>query len=279
MLATLGVGDADALAWLDPPPAAAWGAARELLRRLGAVDRDGRLTDVGRRMSRLPVHPRLARLVVEGEARGVGAAASLAAALIAERDIRAERARVVRRRRPARRAIAARTCSISSICSSRRRRRASARTCCAASSWTAAPPRRSIARAASSAGGGRADRGRSETTRRCAWRSWRRSPIASRAAASRAPATVVLAAGGSAELGYEAAGEWLVAVDAEERSRARAAAQGRARRSSRCAWDRRSSPNGCSSSTADRVEEVDRRAFDPERPNGSNAPPAFATAR
>ena len=45
VLATLGVGDADALAWLDPPPAAAWGAARELLapagrgRRRRALDR------------------------------------------------------------------------------------------------------------------------------------------------------------------------------------------------------------------------------------------------
>ena len=40
-------------------------------------------------MSRLPVHPRLARLVVEGEARGCRAPACLAAALISERDIRA----------------------------------------------------------------------------------------------------------------------------------------------------------------------------------------------
>ena len=88
-LATLGVGDADGLAWLDPPPAVAWGVARELLGRLGAVDGGGGLTDIGRRMARLPVHPRLARLVVEGEARGVGGAAATAAALIAERDIRA----------------------------------------------------------------------------------------------------------------------------------------------------------------------------------------------
>ncbi len=87
-LAALGVPDADALAWLEPPPAAAWGVARELLGRLGAIDGAGALTDVGRRMARLPVHPRLARLVVEGEARGVGEAACLAAALISERDIR-----------------------------------------------------------------------------------------------------------------------------------------------------------------------------------------------
>ena len=84
-LATLGVADADALSWLEPPPAAAWGVARELLARLGAIDGAGALTDVGRRMARLPVHPRLARLVVEGETRGVGDAACLAAAL----DLRA----------------------------------------------------------------------------------------------------------------------------------------------------------------------------------------------
>src|SRR6185312_2857309 len=71
-LAALGIPDADALAWLEPPPAASWGAARELLGRLGALDAGGALTDVGRRMLRFPVHPRLGRLVVEGETRGAG---------------------------------------------------------------------------------------------------------------------------------------------------------------------------------------------------------------
>jgi ATP-dependent helicase HrpB len=88
-LATLGVGDPDALGWLDPPPAAALGAARELLVRLGAIDGAGRLTPTGSRLARFGVHPRLARLVVEGEARGAGRTACLAAALVAERDIRA----------------------------------------------------------------------------------------------------------------------------------------------------------------------------------------------
>jgi ATP-dependent helicase HrpB len=87
-LATLDVADPDTLAWLEPPPAAAWGAARELLARLGAVDAAGGLTETGARMSRIAVHPRLARLVVEGDARGAGDAACLAAALVAERDIR-----------------------------------------------------------------------------------------------------------------------------------------------------------------------------------------------
>ena len=52
----------------------------------------GRLSELGRRMLRFPVHPRLARLICEGEQRGVADEACLAAALIAERDIR-ERSR------------------------------------------------------------------------------------------------------------------------------------------------------------------------------------------
>ena len=87
-LAALGIGDPDAIAWLEPPPAASYGAARELLGRLGAIDENGLLTPVGRQMSRLPIHPRLARLVVEGAARGARQTACLAAALISERDIR-----------------------------------------------------------------------------------------------------------------------------------------------------------------------------------------------
>ena len=106
-------------------------------------------------MSRLPVHPRLARLVVEGEARGVGRGGG--AGRGADRRARhpADRARFLRRRPGgARLRPRAPTCWTWSICSSRRPRRASARTCCAGWSSTAARSRRSIARAGSSAGGG-----------------------------------------------------------------------------------------------------------------------------
>jgi ATP-dependent helicase HrpB len=54
----------DDLAFLDPPPPAALAEARTLLTQLGALD-DGRLTATGRAMLDLPVHPRLARMVVE----------------------------------------------------------------------------------------------------------------------------------------------------------------------------------------------------------------------
>lgn len=82
-----GVGDAGAVEWLTPPPAAALGAARTLLSDLGAVT-DAKVTDVGRRMLDFPLHPRLSRLLVEGEARGVAKRAALVAALLSERDIR-----------------------------------------------------------------------------------------------------------------------------------------------------------------------------------------------
>ncbi|MEU3433975.1 ATP-dependent helicase C-terminal domain-containing protein [Streptomyces sp. NPDC006863] len=64
--------DASSLALLDPPPAGAMGAARQVLEAVGAVDADGRATDRGVRMSRLGLHPRLARALLDG-AREAGA--------------------------------------------------------------------------------------------------------------------------------------------------------------------------------------------------------------
>jgi ATP-dependent helicase HrpB len=87
-LRSAGLGSLVEVAWLSPPPAANVAAAEELLRLLGAVDAAGRLTEVGRRLVELPLPPRLARLVVEGERRGVGEEAALVAALVGERDIR-----------------------------------------------------------------------------------------------------------------------------------------------------------------------------------------------
>lgn len=64
--------DASSLALLDPPPAGAMGAAREVLGAIGAVDAEGRVTERGVRMSRLGLHPRLARALLDG-AREAGA--------------------------------------------------------------------------------------------------------------------------------------------------------------------------------------------------------------
>jgi ATP-dependent helicase HrpB len=84
-LAALGAAD---LAWLEAPPPAAWDAAQLLLRRLDAIDAAGRVTAVGRRMLHLPIHPRLARLVVSAQDAGAGTEGALVAALLGERDIR-----------------------------------------------------------------------------------------------------------------------------------------------------------------------------------------------
>jgi ATP-dependent helicase HrpB len=77
--------DLAAFGWFEPPEAAALAAAQLLLRRLGATDEHG-VTAVGRAMARLPVHPRLARLLIEGQQRGFPREAALLAALLAERD-------------------------------------------------------------------------------------------------------------------------------------------------------------------------------------------------
>lgn len=88
-LAATGHAAPDALRWLTPPPQSSWQAATSLLECLGALDH-GRLTDIGRRMLQFPLHPRLGRLLVEGERRGCADRACLAAALLSERDIRRE---------------------------------------------------------------------------------------------------------------------------------------------------------------------------------------------
>jgi len=86
-LAALGVSDASRFEWFEPPDAAALEAGSALLQKLAAVDDKGGLTDIGRRMLNFPAHPRLARLLVEGERRGVGEDAAALAALLSEGDI------------------------------------------------------------------------------------------------------------------------------------------------------------------------------------------------
>src|SRR5262249_23711494 len=86
-LAAAGERAPEKFAWVAAPAAAAPRAGRTPLGRLGALAPDGALTDLGRRMLRFPVHPRLARLVVEAERRGVGREGCTLAALAAEPEI------------------------------------------------------------------------------------------------------------------------------------------------------------------------------------------------
>ncbi|MBB1605825.1 MULTISPECIES: ATP-dependent helicase HrpB [unclassified Pseudomonas] len=75
------------LAWLDVPPAAAYAQARELLARLGALNDSGALNAHGQAMAELPAHPRIAHLLLRGQALGLGSLACDVAALLGERDI------------------------------------------------------------------------------------------------------------------------------------------------------------------------------------------------
>jgi ATP-dependent helicase HrpB len=78
---------AEQLAFLDPPPRPALTEAHALLRELGAIDDTGRVTDEGRHLRRLPLPPRLARMVVDAAAYGQAPEAAEIAALIGERGL------------------------------------------------------------------------------------------------------------------------------------------------------------------------------------------------
>jgi ATP-dependent helicase HrpB len=65
-LACWGTPDGSALNWWDEPPAGALAAGREVLRGLGALEDSGAVTDRGRRMAELGLHPRLARALLDG---------------------------------------------------------------------------------------------------------------------------------------------------------------------------------------------------------------------
>lgn len=77
--------DIGAFGWFERPPEDAIVRAVNLLRRLGAIDSSG-LTEVGCLMARLPIQPRLARLVIEANRLGHLAEGAAAAALLSERD-------------------------------------------------------------------------------------------------------------------------------------------------------------------------------------------------
>ena len=88
MLELLAWGESDprSFPWLDPPEPAAVDRALALLEDLGATE-DHSLTDLGRTLARMPLHPRLARLLVEGHRFGGLRRAARIAAILSERDL------------------------------------------------------------------------------------------------------------------------------------------------------------------------------------------------
>jgi len=106
-LACWGTADGQGLSWWDAPPAGGLDAGREVLRALGAVNGDGEVTDRGRRIARIGLHPRLARALLDGAAE-VGARTAAEVVTILDDDTHttgvdlAAGLRVLRRERPAR---------------------------------------------------------------------------------------------------------------------------------------------------------------------------------
>jgi ATP-dependent helicase HrpB len=70
------------LEWFEAPPSGVLDAANQLLGDLGAIDAAGQLTATGRMMARYPLHPRLARLLIEADRRGAGEEGCALAAIL-----------------------------------------------------------------------------------------------------------------------------------------------------------------------------------------------------
>ena len=79
--------------WFEPPPADRMMAALSLLKRLGAIDEQSRVTPLGRRMLRIPAHPRIARILLD--ARGAPEAVAVCAALSGDAAFASQLRRVV----------------------------------------------------------------------------------------------------------------------------------------------------------------------------------------
>jgi len=86
-LKAAGVGDLQSFRWIEPPEAQALARAETQLRDLGALDGEGGITPIGRRMLNFPVHPRYARMFIAAEELGCLRSAALIAALTQTRSM------------------------------------------------------------------------------------------------------------------------------------------------------------------------------------------------
>lgn len=83
-LARWGARDTEGLSLLDRPPAGAFAEARKVLERLGALDEAGALTAHGRRLTRIPLPPRLAHMVAAASDAGDALLGARMAAVLSE---------------------------------------------------------------------------------------------------------------------------------------------------------------------------------------------------
>jgi ATP-dependent helicase HrpB len=89
-LRSLGISDLNSFSFFEAPTSSAMESAESLLRLLGAIDAHGNLSEIGKRLVKFPLHPRLARIIIEAENLGIPRDGAAMAALISERDIRSE---------------------------------------------------------------------------------------------------------------------------------------------------------------------------------------------
>jgi ATP-dependent helicase HrpB len=86
-LAQWGVSDPMRLLWLDAPPAGAVSEAKALLTSLGAIDASGAITSLGKKLAKLPLHPRLAAMIVTAAEEDSALLAAEIAAVVSERGL------------------------------------------------------------------------------------------------------------------------------------------------------------------------------------------------
>lgn len=86
LLAHFGVNDFAQFAWLDAPPKAWIDISQALLIKLGLLANDRRLTELGRKLMRYPLPPRLGAFLVLAEAEGCGSLGAIVSAMLNEKD-------------------------------------------------------------------------------------------------------------------------------------------------------------------------------------------------
>ena len=71
-IACWGATDLQHFNWIDSPPLGSVCQARSLLHDLQALDHNDRITPHGRQLAKLPIHPRLAHMLVRARELGLG---------------------------------------------------------------------------------------------------------------------------------------------------------------------------------------------------------------
>jgi len=86
-LASAGHSNYEEINWLTPPPKAHYDSTQDLLVKIGMLEKTGKITALGKQASVLPLHPRLAKMLLAANGNQEREIACNIAALLSERDI------------------------------------------------------------------------------------------------------------------------------------------------------------------------------------------------